>query len=86
MDFIDRLKQAYENGKDSGFLDLKYSFYAMMLVERPRIPHPNRFLSDLLSATFDISKEKAKISRPKGFLEELAYNFGKNPVKFLSPF
>ena len=35
MDFIDRLKEAYENGKDSGFLDLKYSFYAMMLVERP---------------------------------------------------
>jgi hypothetical protein len=84
MGLIDRLKQAYKNGKARRFLEEKDFSYSFMFVIRPKVPHPKRFLYDLLDETAKIHKEKARIPKPKGFLEELAYNFGKNSEGFLS--
>jgi len=86
MGLIERLKQTYESGAKKGFLNMKRFAYCFMFVKIPDyLPHPDKFRGDLLDEIRQIDLEEGTIPKPKGFLEELAYNLGANPREFWSP-
>ena len=87
MNLSEKIKQSYENGKIARFLLRKKDAYVFMIINPPKGIVPGRpIYQDLREELRMIHIEEAKIPMPKSFLEELSYNFGKDPKRFLSLF
>jgi len=78
MDLIERLKQAYQNGKRERFLlKKKFTHLSVMSDNQEGIPYQASVLyQEAFKRVMKFQQQLAVISRPNKFLESLAYDIG----------